>query len=814
MALTTFSRRLAGPFFLAAGTALAGLPAPAPGADAPARVLTYQMPAPGLVDLVDAPRPPEVSIGPNRRWILVMEPRRLPSIADLSPPEVLLAGYRIDPTTNGPSRPGGFSRLTFQTLADTVRHPVTPLPPGVLIDHLQWSPDGLYAAFTVNDGKTIELWVTETEGTVTKRVLRQPLNALNVPFRWTPDSKSLICTIIPEDRPAAPVAAPVPTGPLVRERSGDPGPAPFREDLLRTPHDEVLFEHYLTSQLMRAEIGGKRKRVGTPGIITDFSVSPDGRFLLVQLIHRPFSFYVPARGFPRWIEVWDLEGNRVQRIADVPAQDPLGAPARPRDFQWRADAPSTVVWVDAAKGEEPAPAGGEAVVALDPPFAGEPRVLAQVPGEVTAVQWGTESLAFVRERDSGSGTSPVFRTWRFQPGDPGVKARSVPDPGGNVRHPEAGRFLAAPNAQGHDVLLIGPEGKTVYAFGSEDTEEGSQAFLIALDLETGETRRYWQSEEPDYEEPRLLLDSEATWLVTRRETPESPPDFLLRSMTAYSNDTMYKEPLIFDASRTDRTPLPREVIQVPGPGGKTIRGLLASPAKADSTGPPPLLLWLPSRDAAPVSPYRFEPSGWDSPFAWAAQGFAVLVVPGLAGFLDGSDDGENAAERLVNAALAAVDAATANGKADPERMAVGGDGSGATAAAVILSHTGRFRAGIACGGVYNPTLAPFGSGSETRTLWQAPGWYESLSPLQHADGVRTPLLILQGEADAAPARDAERYFDALTGLGAPARLVLFPHERTQLRARESVLHALWEVQHWLAAHVEQGAPPGEDPGKP
>jgi dipeptidyl aminopeptidase/acylaminoacyl peptidase len=45
------------------------------------------------------------------------------------------------------------------------------------------------------------------------------------------------------------------------------------------------------------------------------------------------------------------------------------------------------------------------------------------------------------------------------------------------------------------------------------------------------------------------------------------------------------------------------------------------------------------------------------------------------------------------------------------------------------------------------------------------------------------------------------FFNALQGLGATARLVLLPHESGDLRARESILHALWETERWLETHV-------------
>jgi len=49
---------------------------------------------------------------------------------------------------------------------------------------------------------------------------------------------------------------------------------------------------------------------------------------------------------------------------------------------------------------------------------------------------------------------------------------------------------------------------------------------------------------------------------------------------------------------------------------------------------------------------------------------------------------------------------------------------------------------------------------------------------------------------------SERMFAALKGLGGNARLVMLPHEQHGYRARESLLHMLWEQYQWLDIHVK------------
>jgi dipeptidyl aminopeptidase/acylaminoacyl peptidase len=112
---------------------------------------------------------------------------------------------------------------------------------------------------------------------------------------------------------------------------------------------------------------------------------------------------------------------------------------------------------------------------------------------------------------------------------------------------------------------------------------------------------------------------------------------------------------------------------------------------------------------------------------------------------------------------------------------------------------GLFRAGIARSGAYNRTLTPFGFQSERRSYWEAPEIYHKLSPFTHADKIKDPLLLIHGQVDNNPGThtiQSERFYQALQAHGATARLALLPHESHGYRARESVLHVLWEMLDW------------------
>ena len=78
-----------------------------------------------------------------------------------------------------------------------------------------------------------------------------------------------------------------------------------------------------------------------------------------------------------------------------------------------------------------------------------------------------------------------------------------------------------------------------------------------------------------------------------------------------------------------------------------------------------------------------------------------------------------------------------------------------------------------------------------------------MSPFFHADKIKKPILLIHGAEDnnaGTYPMQSERFFSAIKGLGGNARLVMLPKESHAYRARESLLHMLWEEEEWLKAH--------------
>ena len=102
--------------------------------------------------------------------------------------------------------------------------------------------------------------------------------------------------------------------PACRKRPARPSQMGTFQDLLATPHDEALFEHYATRQFVLVDAApASVTPVGAPGLHTDADVSPDGRFLLVERDQAAVLVRACLTSTsPRTIEVWDRRGAVVE----------------------------------------------------------------------------------------------------------------------------------------------------------------------------------------------------------------------------------------------------------------------------------------------------------------------------------------------------------------------------------------------------------------------------------------------------------------------------------------------------------------------
>jgi dipeptidyl aminopeptidase/acylaminoacyl peptidase len=468
-------------------------------------------------------------------------------------------------------------------------------------------------------------------------------------------------------------------------------------------------------------------------------------------------------------------------------------------------------WVEAIDGGDPAREARfrDQVFYLVAPFDGKAVASFQLERRFSGISWGNDDFALLTENWRRNRRSV---TYAFSPVDNSSELRVVFDRSTDDRYNDPGRPQLRLNELGNWVLQFDSTASIIYLSGMGASPEGNRPFLDAYNVFTGETNRLWQSEAPWYETTVRLLDADRGLLITRRESNEVNPNFYLRNIFENTLIQLTDFPDPFTALQK----LHKEVIHYERADGIALNGTLYLPPgfEPGKDIPLPTLLWaypreFKSSDAAGQvsgSPYTYSRIGSTSPVMLATQGFAVLENASFPIVGEGDDEpNDTFIDQLIMNAEAAIAKLVEMGVSDPSRMAVSGHSYGAFMTANLLAHSDLFATGIARSGAYNRSLTPFGFQGEERTYWQAADTYNAVSPFMHADKIKVPILLIHGADDNNSGTfplQSERFYDALRGHGATARLVMLPHESHGYRARESVLHMHWEWLNWLEKYLK------------
>ncbi|MEM9717684.1 MAG: prolyl oligopeptidase family serine peptidase [Bacteroidota bacterium] len=780
---------------------------------------TYQSPPKAIQDLIDIPQTPRVYLSPQKSWMALVEMPSMPSIEEVSQPELRIGGLRINPRTNGPSRDFSYGvGMKLINLESQEEFLVSGLPSDAHMGNFTWSPNGKYLAFTQTDAQGIYAWMLDLSNRRASQLMEVPLNGAirGTPLKWSADSEYLICRTIPDTRGEAPQAPAVPSGPVVSENAGKAAPNRTYQDLLKSPADEALFQYYTHSQLMQVSLTGETTPFGDAGMVAYMDPSPNGAYWMVERIEKPFSYLVPYYRFAQEVEIWDNTGKRVQSLASIPVAEDIpkgfGAVRKgPRSHEWRPDKPATVFWVEAQDQGDPRRDEEirDRMYYLDAPF-----VRGKSPGvefelRYSGMDWVKEDLAFSYEY--------WFKTRQrivneFSPKDPEYLTDVVFKRSTEDRYNDPGRFVDKRLPSGHSSLLMDANENHLYLIGQGASPEGSKPFIDQYNISDGKTQRLWQSESPFYEYPIAIIDPDQGSFVTRRESSEEPPNYFLRNwkneelkqLTQFPNPY----PSLASVEKQELSYLREDSLQLTGT-------LYTPPGYKLEEGPLPTFIWAYPREFKSAShagqrtdsPHRFPRLSWGSPIFWVMRGYAVLNNASMPVVGEGkAEPNDTFIDQLVMNAEAAIDKLVEMGIGDRNRMALGGHSYGAFMTANLLAHSDLFAAGIARSGAYNRSLTPFGFQREERTFWESPEIYFQMSPFMHAEKVNEPILLIHGQADNNSGTfpmQSERFYNALKGHGATTRLVMLPYESHGYRARESILHMLWEMDQWLERYVNQ-----------
>lgn len=255
-----------------------------------------------------------------------------------------------------------------------------------------------------------------------------------------------------------------------------------------------------------------------------------------------------------------------------------------------------------------------------------------------------------------------------------------------------------------------------------------------------------------------------------------------------------------------------EEVWFPSTDGKKVQGWLVTPPGFDPKKKYPLVLEIhggPYADYGPTFAAEIQ--------LYAAVGYVVLYVNprGSTGY------GEAFAQAIsgdypgpdYDDLMAGVDAVVKKGFIDEQNLFVTGGSGGGILTAWIVGKTDRFRAAVSCKPVINWTSFVltadmpgfFANHWLTGLPWDKPEEARKRSPLSLVGKVKTPTMLLTGEADyRTPISESEQFYTALKLRGIDTALIRFPEASHAIVDRPSRLIAkTLYILKWFDTHAKR-----------
>ncbi|TDP00817.1 prolyl oligopeptidase family serine peptidase [Flavobacterium sp. 245] len=780
--------------------------------------LTYQKPSKSILDLADYERAPTVSMDTKKEYMLLMYRPTYKTLDDLNQEELRLGGLRINPITNISSTVTYLNNLKVRKINNTAEVQVSGLPSNPKISNILWSPNDKKILFSHTTATGVELWILDVATASATKLTEGTVNAnLGNPFNWFSDNETILVKMLPKNRqPLLDAKKDLPTGPIISNTSGEKSQNRTYPDMLKNKNDEANFENIVTSELYKVNLKGDAVLFKDAAMYSGERISPDGNYIMLTTIQKPFSYVVPLYRFPSKTIVYDARGKEIKTVNEVPLSEimPKGFMAvrkGKREMAWRNDKPATLGFVTALDEGDPANKVEfrDEVFLWDAPFTNNPTSLVKLPQRFSDITWGNDNIAIVSDEWYDTRNT---KTYLINPSNPSEQPKLITDRNSQDVYSDPGTFETKKNEYNKYVLAI--ENDNAFRIGQGFTKAGQFPFIDEFNLKTLKSKRLYTSSYKDKKEDLLEIeDFKSGKVLVQIQSKSEYPNYYFRNIKKQNSltpITAFKNPFesIKDVSK--------EVIKYKRKDGVELSGTLYLPAGYDKVKKEklPLLIWAypaeykdkNSAGQVTQNSNEFTFPYYGSFVYWVTKGYVVLDDAAFPIIGEGTTEpNDNFISQLVDNAEAAINAVDALGYINRKKVAVGGHSYGAFMTANLLTHSNLFACGIARSGAYNRTLTPFGFQTEQRNYWEVPQVYNTMSPFMNADKMKTPILLVHGEADNNPGTftlQTERYFQALKGLGANARMVILPKEAHSYVAKENILHLLWEQDQFLEKYLK------------
>lgn len=796
----------------------------------------YQEPPDIIKDIVLAPRHENVSLSslsPDGKWFLNTLSDGLTPLERLAIPFMNLGGLEVDTAANRSRGLTTGGSTGYELIPWEGGNPVRiDAPAGTRVSGARWAPDGSKLAFFAHAKNETNIYVADPSNGRTTKITRRPVLATTTTsFEWSADGNYILAVLIPENRDAKPKQF-VPEN-YLRVRVSSEGKNSLRTypSLLEDEYEESMYEYYATGQIVKIDVDRRRAAdVGKPGLYSSISFAPDGNYLRVTTVQKPFSNIVPVSSFGSVNELWDIEGNVIEEISKREMTEGISQNNRNREdksdppkrsLRWRPDGQGISYLqkepvLEKEDGDDNDDEDGDdkkepkdRVIQWLPPYGDDDiRVIYESEKEMSGVDYSADcQTLFIYE--SGSGRAKAFAIFLDEPFD----KYPIYDYRTSEFYKTPGSLMTT-SEDGERVIRISEDGQSVYLSGTRYNEEwlenAPRPFIDKVEIRTGDKERVFESSEDYYERVTAVLDNDLNKIIISREAPTVIADnYLIDNVTG--NEKKLTNNIDFTPEITNAR---YEMVKIERPDGVTFWATVVLPKDYKEGERLPTMFWFYPREYSSKQALErtkrntninsFRSTGVRSMQNLVTLGYAVVLndfpIMGEQNVMN-----DNFIPELQRNWTATINTLDRLGYIDRDRLALGGHSYGAFGTANSMIHTSFFRAGIAGAGNYNRTLTPMSFQSERRWLWEARENYIIMSPMLYAERLDGALLMYHGGNDSNVGTfpiNSERMFHALNGLNKTTALYMYPYEGHGQSGRETLLDMWARWVEWLDIYVK------------
>ncbi len=770
----------------------------------------YKLPADEIIEIYDTQRNPYIQFIQFEHFGLEINYQLHQTLEQLAEPSLKLAGEKFSKRLNAQMENYPISKINIFDLNNKSRIPIQ-LPNDAKIRSILVSNDHKKAALLNETINGIQLIITDLKNGECKAYQNFLINDIMEDgiICWLNDNKNILLKIIPENRGDEPTKSVVPESPIIEETYGKKSTTRTYQNLLKDRHDEVLFDHYFTSQIVSLNTdNGKIKKIGESAIFGNIKPSPDNKYLYIEQIKRPYSYMLPYYRFPREFMIWENNGKPVKSLLLRPLQDEIpigGTYIGPRNIMWQPLKNASLIWVEALDEGDPENKveHRDKIMRLSSPQTEMGEELFRTEHRFSSINWSEsidEFIYYEYDRDK-----LWKKGWFFEVGG---KKKLIYDLSTRDKYNDPGKLVQRKTKRG-DIVFIKDGNFVFYQNNVGATSSGNFPYLAKFNLATKEKNILFLAQEDHHETIQGFIDENLDRIIIKSEDQISPPNYYLVNLKTGERKEITNYPSNFE----QLTKLKKEMVTYTRKDGIPLSGELYLPANYKVGDKLPLVInaypqeFADSTTAGQITTTsnKFSRFSGTSVRYFALLGYAVLTKASIPIVGDPQTVNETFIEQTVNSIEAAITYLSERGVIDPNRVGITGHSYGAFMVANVLAHSDLCTAGIARSGAYNRSLTPFGFQSERRTFWKAKDFYMDVSPFAHAEKISEPILLIHGEDDPNSGTypmQSRRFYQALKGNGGTAKLVILPYEGHGYQARRSALHVLAEMIEWFDRFVK------------